>query len=249
IGCFGPLKRNYNKQCQEFMRSNPGQKVTKYNVARLTGSAYVTALSPANLTSAFRKTGVYPFGKTVTPDQTAPSTLWNSIDAHSDKKTETVSTINSGQIDDTGHNVPHSDRSQDTNQNGTVPTNATTKEIGYLESITVVSVKNIGQRKRKSPNQITGRLNKKRNIKTLEETDRNKNRTANISTKKNTKKNNMNKKGNVATLGNKIPDPLPGPSHYHPIENFERLASSSDTESDLDDTETVCCHCEKFSPA
>ncbi|KAL5018324.1 hypothetical protein ScPMuIL_004046, partial [Solemya velum] len=103
-------------------------------------------------------------------------------------------------------------------------------------------------RKRKSPNQITGRLNKKRNIKTLEETDRNKTRTANISTKKNTKKNNMNKKGNVATLENKIPDPLPGPSHYHPIENFERLASPSDTESDLDDTETVCCHCEKFSP-
>ena len=45
----------------KLIRSNPYSNITRYNVAELSSIAYEHALSPQNLRSDFRRTGIYPF--------------------------------------------------------------------------------------------------------------------------------------------------------------------------------------------
>ena len=53
VGCFAPLKAIYNIECQTYMRLNPGHQINRYVVGELACKAYLKALSPANLISAF----------------------------------------------------------------------------------------------------------------------------------------------------------------------------------------------------
>ncbi|KAJ8319359.1 hypothetical protein KUTeg_004450 [Tegillarca granosa] len=47
------------------------------SVAELTNKSYIRALSPENLTSSFRKTGIYPFNNNIIDDsQVAPSVIY-----------------------------------------------------------------------------------------------------------------------------------------------------------------------------
>ena len=65
LGVFGPLKCMYNRECQSHMQNNPGISITKYAIAELTARPYVKAMSPENLTSAFKKAGIFPFNNSV----------------------------------------------------------------------------------------------------------------------------------------------------------------------------------------
>ena len=78
VGIFGPFKTIYNKECQKYLRENPGAKVTKLQVAKLTRNPYLSAFSPQNLISAFRKPGVHPCQNTITNVQVAPATLYET---------------------------------------------------------------------------------------------------------------------------------------------------------------------------
>ncbi|KAH3701316.1 hypothetical protein DPMN_076300 [Dreissena polymorpha] len=60
VGMFGLFKRFYYSECAPYMKANPGKVVTKYEVAGMACSAYLKALSPWNIVSAFRKAGVVP---------------------------------------------------------------------------------------------------------------------------------------------------------------------------------------------
>ncbi|KAH3815396.1 hypothetical protein DPMN_143918 [Dreissena polymorpha] len=51
------------------MKANPGKVVTKYEVVGMACSAYLKALSPWNIVSAFRKAGVYPLNKNAVPSE------------------------------------------------------------------------------------------------------------------------------------------------------------------------------------
>ena len=84
VGIFGPFKTIYNKECQKYLRENPGAKVTKLQVAKLTRNAYLSAFSPQNLISAFRKPGVHPCRNTITNVQVAPATLYEEKQASVD---------------------------------------------------------------------------------------------------------------------------------------------------------------------
>ena len=64
-GIFGPLKVAWRQVCHEFLVKNPGAQVTKLNFSPLFSEAWVRALTPRNIISGFRTTGVYP------PDRTA----------------------------------------------------------------------------------------------------------------------------------------------------------------------------------
>ncbi|XP_052771636.1 uncharacterized protein LOC128211197 isoform X1 [Mya arenaria] len=59
-GCFGPLKNLYHSECQAYLQSNPGMPINCYNIAQISSKAYNKGVSPDNLISAFRKTGVFP---------------------------------------------------------------------------------------------------------------------------------------------------------------------------------------------
>ena len=76
MGCFGPLQSIYNVKAQKYLRDNPGEVITRYEVAELTSAAHVHALSPTNLMNSFKKTGIYPFNPD-TYDKT--KTLPNSV--------------------------------------------------------------------------------------------------------------------------------------------------------------------------
>ena len=66
------------------MQKNPGMNISKYQVAALTYKPYIKAMSPENLISSFRKTGIFPFNnKVITNDQTAPSIIYT--DAQEDE--------------------------------------------------------------------------------------------------------------------------------------------------------------------
>ena len=65
VGIFGPFKTMYYKECQDFIKRHPGLTVTKYDVAKLTAKPYIKSLTAENLTSAFKKTGIYPCNRKV----------------------------------------------------------------------------------------------------------------------------------------------------------------------------------------
>ncbi|CAG2209355.1 unnamed protein product [Mytilus edulis] len=76
VGCYGPLQRIYDNECHKTIRQN-SSVITKYNICELACKAYQKALSPENLQSAFRKTGIYPLDKTViNQDQLKPSEVF-----------------------------------------------------------------------------------------------------------------------------------------------------------------------------
>ena len=77
VACFGPLQRIYNSECHKFIRSNPYSNITRYNVAELSSKAYEHALSPQNLKSGIKRTGIYPFDPSaVDPETLLPATAY-----------------------------------------------------------------------------------------------------------------------------------------------------------------------------
>ncbi|XP_046564293.1 uncharacterized protein LOC124273117 [Haliotis rubra] len=80
VAVFGPFKCMYNRECQLFLQRNPGMKITKYEVAKLTAKPYLKALSPENLTSAFRKSGIFPLCNHAYPEMlVSPASIYPAV--------------------------------------------------------------------------------------------------------------------------------------------------------------------------
>ncbi|CAC5396821.1 unnamed protein product [Mytilus coruscus] len=95
IGCFGPLKACYNREAQLFMHRNPGCKITRFNIGQMSCSPNQKGLSAQNLTSSFKKSGIYPFNpKAIDTTELVPATIYHK--ATSDEATE--STMNHSHI-------------------------------------------------------------------------------------------------------------------------------------------------------
>ena len=73
VAVFGPLKTFYNSECSLFMRRNIGQTINRFNTCDIACKAYSKAMTPTNIQAAFRKTGIYPFSKTIEPHKLYPS--------------------------------------------------------------------------------------------------------------------------------------------------------------------------------
>ena len=57
---FGPLKVFWRQACHPFVVKNPGVRVTKHNFSSVFSEAWIQALTPKNIVSGFRTTGIYP---------------------------------------------------------------------------------------------------------------------------------------------------------------------------------------------
>lgn len=68
VGVYGPLKSYYNGACDAWMNTNPGKTITIYEIAALSSEAMNRALTPSNILSAFKKTGIYPYNRSVFED-------------------------------------------------------------------------------------------------------------------------------------------------------------------------------------
>ena len=62
-GCYGPLKMQWRQVCQEFCTSNPGRVVTLYDFSHLFGKTWLAAMTPSNIISSFKTTGICPFNR------------------------------------------------------------------------------------------------------------------------------------------------------------------------------------------
>lgn len=69
ISVYGPFKTYYNSCLDNWMLSHPGQTVTIYHLAETSGSAYMKALTPSNITKGFMKSGISPYNKDIFDDQ------------------------------------------------------------------------------------------------------------------------------------------------------------------------------------
>lgn len=59
--CFGPLKSYWSKACREFLFSNPGRVITKFQFSKLFSQAWSKGMSIDNIVSGFRSISIFPF--------------------------------------------------------------------------------------------------------------------------------------------------------------------------------------------
>ena len=56
VGC----NCNYNTECDKFMLSNPGRRITTYSLGGLFGAAYVRTAMMQKAVTGFQSTGIWP---------------------------------------------------------------------------------------------------------------------------------------------------------------------------------------------
>ena len=59
-GVFGPMKRAWREECHTYLLNNPGKVVTRYQVSSLFRQTWMQAMTPQNITSGFKVTGICP---------------------------------------------------------------------------------------------------------------------------------------------------------------------------------------------
>ena len=58
---FGPLKKHWQQECHQFYRKHPGKVISKLNFCKVFRNAWLSAITPNNISAGFRKSDVYPF--------------------------------------------------------------------------------------------------------------------------------------------------------------------------------------------
>ena len=61
--CFSPLKKAWNEECRLYMAVNPDKKFNRYNFTEIFAKAWRKAMTPSNIASGFRATGVCLFNR------------------------------------------------------------------------------------------------------------------------------------------------------------------------------------------
>ena len=86
VGVFKSFKSNFSKSCSKYLAAHPGRVITSDKVASLVAEAWPLSLSPLNIMSGFKKTGIYPINPSeVTDRQIAPSKLFQQSHMESSK--------------------------------------------------------------------------------------------------------------------------------------------------------------------
>ncbi|CAH2091634.1 unnamed protein product [Euphydryas editha] len=81
VGLHGPFKTFYNAAVDSWMLRNAGHAFTIYQIAECVGQAYLKAMTPVNIISAFKKCGIFPFDESVfTEEDFLPSVVTDRPD-------------------------------------------------------------------------------------------------------------------------------------------------------------------------
>ena len=154
IEIFGPFKSLYKKECQDYMKHNPGLSITKYEVTKLTVKPYVRAVSTENLTSAFRKTGIFPYNsKAITENQVAPATIYCTDTVETKEVIINDSQLNEspGNTDTQGNINNQADQLMHDEQQSGVPVipvpDSQSKTVDFFQGRTITSVVKPKQKK------------------------------------------------------------------------------------------------------
>lgn len=68
VGLNAPFKAFYNSAVDSWLTQHPGRALTIYNVAECVGIAYMRAMTPINITNAFKKCGIFPYDDQIFTD-------------------------------------------------------------------------------------------------------------------------------------------------------------------------------------
>lgn len=68
VSVHRPLKRLANSACDSWMRNNPGQTMTIYNIPSIVAASFPQAFTIKNIQTGFRCTGIFPFNKNIFDD-------------------------------------------------------------------------------------------------------------------------------------------------------------------------------------
>ena len=69
VTVYGPFKTKYSRAPDGWMRSNSGKTVSIYQIAGLVNEAIMSAVTPRNITSGFRSSGIFPYNREIFPDE------------------------------------------------------------------------------------------------------------------------------------------------------------------------------------
>ena len=73
---YGPFKTYYNRAMDNWMRSNPHLSISIYDVAELSTQAFMKSMTPENILSGFRSTGICPLNSLIFKEhEFAPSSI------------------------------------------------------------------------------------------------------------------------------------------------------------------------------
>jgi hypothetical protein len=62
---FGPLKKQVNSACDQFMKETPNRTMNIYDIPMIVKSALPRAIQNENIVAGFRCTGIMPFNPAV----------------------------------------------------------------------------------------------------------------------------------------------------------------------------------------
>ncbi len=65
VTVFGPFKTQYSRALDGWMRSNPGKTVSIYQIAGLVNEAFMSAVTPRNITSGIKTSGIFPYNREI----------------------------------------------------------------------------------------------------------------------------------------------------------------------------------------
>lgn len=69
----GPFKTYYNRALDGWMRSNPGKTAIKYQITECVNKAFMSAMTPWNISPRFRSTEISPYNRGTYDAEFAPS--------------------------------------------------------------------------------------------------------------------------------------------------------------------------------
>lgn len=65
VSYMAPLKNNFSKTIEKYLRKNPGKVVTINEISQLLGTAFIQTCSTSIAVNGFRKIGIVPFNRHV----------------------------------------------------------------------------------------------------------------------------------------------------------------------------------------
>ena len=104
---FSPLKAQWRKVAHDFLQSNPGQIITKFNFNGLFAKAWGAALTPANLIAGFRTCGIYPYNRSaITVPGSKEDEPTSTKEGNAGDNTESSATTSEGVTEDNATRGP-----------------------------------------------------------------------------------------------------------------------------------------------
>ena len=92
VSVYGPFKKYYNSALSSWLTDNPGKPVQIYNIPSFVSTAFSKAMTPENILSGFRKTGIFPHNRDIfNSDSFLPSEVTNRPDPN--EQPEVLNTV------------------------------------------------------------------------------------------------------------------------------------------------------------